>query len=126
MLKARLQFCIPIYLIKHIFPWLHEYGEQRLRSQYLLTGLAPLEVNIPREFLYSDTSQDIAMSNSFPRDRLELVNRINKAFRRNRYTFYEQYLYVWNNYSERSLFRLPKIELEKILLELSFGESQSR
>ena len=120
-IKVRLQFKLPIDSIKHTFPWLCSYAEQVLRSQYLETAIAPYDVWIPREFLYFDLCQDRVLFNHLPSDKIELLNRVIKAFRRNNYTYYEQYQFVWQKYLQRSLYGLPVEELKKILLELSFN-----
>ena len=116
--RIRLQFPMPVNLVKHTFPWLHHFTKAQLQDTYCLTGTAPSEITIPREFLYTTLWLDLEITNIVPANKIELIDRICKAFRRNHFSYYQQYQFVWNKYAERSLFKLNLVDLEKILLEL--------
>ena len=54
-------------------------------------------------------------------DRADLIDRICSAFRRNGYTYYQQYIYLMQNYGERSLHQIPDSHLRRILLNVVNG-----
>ena len=106
---------LPFHIIPHIYPQLVKFSYSRLSMVYVITGAAPYEIAIPREFIVGDR-QDV---NSYlPASTLDLIWRVNKAFRHNGHTQFEQYLYLQSYYEVVSLYQLEELELQRILLEL--------
>lgn len=128
-----------IEILSRNFPWLSKFTDLMLRDRYLELGYAPTEILVPKEFLSAPvlncklnsnpvSAQTLESRNNksdsemqiqrIDLEKKELIDRICAAFRRNRYTFYQQYSYILKRYAERSLYALPIEELRKILLEI--------
>ena len=113
------EILLDLKLLRTNFPWLVKFADRRMREEHLQKGYAPHEVLVPKEFLFNPhkTKQEKCAS-----EKDELIKRINKAFRRNNYSYHYQYKYLQRICDERSLYALNCEQLQKLLLDIVIKE----